>query len=374
MPKKKIQKKTKPAAAKRAPVKPVAAKPVVKEIRIEPVKKPAPAAAAKPAERNDALAPKADGSRFALYVYWLIIVFFVGSTFYILGRGYSIIHPLPATTAANNVEVTDAATDVPVLDVSSLSDADRVALAAQYAQTGKAKLISADPSGAIADLNVAITADPSAVDPYIYRGEAYMQNADYANAMNDLNTAIQLDSQNSVALFDRAVLYVHMENFDSALVDLGSALNANNARPSDILTDHDIYSKRAQIMLWQKDFQGAVNDYNAAINASGSAPNYLDYAGRAEAWTAMGQWKNAADDYLSAITIISNTIGNAATNEQRNVMSRNALAYFQKSGALHVKMGDIAAAKADLQAAQTLAATLGDNETAAKLQTLIDSL
>jgi len=367
MPKKKIQKKTKPVAAKRAPVKSapkaVAVK-EIKEIKIEPVKKPAPVA--KPA--TTALAPKADNSRFALYVYWLIIVFFVGSTFYILGRGYSIIHPLPGNT--NTVEVTD----VPVVDVSTLSDADRAAMASQYTQSGKSKLLSADPTGAITDLNVAIAAGPNAVDPYIYRGEAFMQNADYANAMNDLNTAIQLDAGNAVALFDRAILYVHLENFDAALVDLDAALNANNARPSDILTDHDIYSKRAQIMLWQKDFAGAITDYNAAIDAAGSSPNYLDFAGRAEAFTATGQFRNAADDYLSAITIISNTIGNVATNEQRNVMSRDALSYFQKSGALHVKLGDNSAAKTDLQAAQTLAATLGDNDTANKLQTLIDSL
>ena len=375
MPKKKIQKKAPHAAAVKTRPAPVKPRPAAKRAPALPAAEK-PRADVHPAAGHghesrwmgSALAPKADNSRFALYVYWLIIVFFVGSTFYILGRGYSLMHPLnPVSTGAE-------VTNVSVQDVSQMSDADKAAMATQYTQSGKAKLLSADPTGAINDLTIAISAGPSAVDPYIYRGEAYMQNADYANAMNDLNAAIQLDPQNAVALFDRAILYVHMDNFDQALVDLGAALDANHARTSGILTDHDIYSKRAQIMLWQKDFAGAASDYNAAIAAAGSRPGYLDYAGRAEAWTAMGQFGNAAGDYLAAITIISNTIQDAATNEQRNIMSRDALAYFQKSGALHVKMGDNASAKTDLEAAQTLAATLGDNDTAEKLQTLIDSL
>jgi len=368
MPKKKIQKKT----TKRVPGK---ARPVAK--KVAPVKavvhNPRPAAApvkATPNPRPDtraALTPKADASRFALYVYWLIIVFFVGSTFYILGRGYSIIHP-------NVSAKTEVTTVTSVQEIAKMSDADKATVASQYTQSGKSKLLAADPNSAISDLTIAITASPDAADPYVYRGEAYMQLADYANAMNDLNEAIQLDPANAVALFDRAILYLHMENFDQALLDLGSALDANHVRPSGILTDHDIYSKRAQIMLWQKDFAGAISDYNAAIAASGSRPSYLDFAGRAEAWTAMGLFQNAADDYLSAITIISNTIQNADTDEQRNTMSRNALTYFERSGALHVKMGDTAAAKTDLEAAQTLAATLGDNDTAGRLQMLIDSL
>ncbi|MDR1207105.1 MAG: tetratricopeptide repeat protein [Rickettsiales bacterium] len=306
--------------------------------------------------------PKPDSSRFALYVYWLIIMFFVGSTFYILGRSYSIMNP-------DNVEISETS----AVNVDNMSAEARADFAAEYSKSGKSRLLSGDVGGAILDLNIAIEADPDSPNSFIYRGEAYMQTSDYARAMEDLNMAVNLDPLNPIALYDRAVLSARMENFTAAVVDLNDALNANSMRPNEILPTHDIYAKRAQIMLWNKDFEGAVADYNAALGST-SVPDYLDYAGRAEAWTALGQYQNAAEDYLAAITVISNTIQNAASDESRNDMSRNALAYFEKSGALHVKTGDFASAKTDLEAAHTLAATLGDNDTANRLQLLLNDL
>ncbi|MDR1361184.1 MAG: hypothetical protein LBJ18_02645 [Rickettsiales bacterium] len=338
MPKKKIQKKSNVSARAKKPIK------VMRK-----------------AQESRAM-PKPDSSRFALYVYWLIIMFFVGSTFYILGRSYSIMHP-------GNVEISEASVE----NMDNMSAEARANLAAEYSASGKSKLLSGDVAGAILDLNIAIEADPNSPNSFIYRGEAYMQASDYTRAMEDLTMAVNLDPMNSVALFDRAILSARNGNFDAALVDLNDALNANALRPNEILNMHDIYAKRAQILLWNKDFEGAIVDYNSAL-ASTSMPNYLDYAGRAEAWTAIGQYQNAAEDYLAAITVISNTIQNAISDEARNEMSRNALAYFERSGALHVKMGDFASAKTDLEAAHTLAATLGDNDTASRLQGLLNEM
>ncbi|MCL1902065.1 MAG: hypothetical protein FWG18_00365 [Alphaproteobacteria bacterium] len=344
-----------------------------------PIKKVSKKPAQTRAKKSVAIAPKAlnariekderkivrlESSRFALYIYWMIIVFFVGATFYILGRSYSILNP------KTNVEVVSESA---VINIAQMTPAARADLAVDRAKTGKAKLLAGNVITAIADLSIAIEAAPDFVDPYIIRGEAFMQTGDYNRAMEDFNMAINLDPVNSVALYDRAILSARMENFDAALVDLADALSANNIRPSDIISNRDIMSRRAQIMLWNKDFEGAVVNYNAAIAAS-TVASYEDFAGRAEAWTALGMYQQAADDYLAAITIISNTIQNADTNEQRNQMSRAALSFFEKSGALHVTMGDMEGARTDLEAAYTLAATMGDTDTTNRLQALINDL
>jgi len=323
-------------------------------------KKARVSAAAKPVQTR--AMPSADSSRFALYVYWFIILFFVSATFYILGRSYSIVNP-----PSNNASISESF----AVNMANLSPEERASMAKEYLESGQEKLFQNNIS-AISDLTMSIDAEPSVL-AYIYRGEAFMAGAQYDNALADFTNAARMDPENPVPYYDGALVYMRLEKFDDARAALGIALEMYQRNPSEYLNRHDIYAKRATVALWAKDWAAAANDYSSAIEIS-SKKDYLDFAGRAEAFTGMGQFQAAATDYLTAITIISETIGDVPAAAEREDMSRNAMAYFEKSGALHVALNDMEAARADLNAAFTLASSLNDVDAAARFRDLIEKM
>jgi len=336
MPNKKIQKKT----AKRAPAK----------------------VSAKSAKVSTNCATHFDSSRFSLYVYWFIILFFVSATCYILGRSYSITNPI------RGAEISESF----AMNMSNLSPEERAKASVEYLESGKEKLFAGNYVGAITDLTMSIDAAPSAM-AFIYRGEAFMQNSNYDNALADLTNAAKLEPSNAIAYYDGALVYMRLEKLNDARAALSIALDAFNRQPTEYLTLREIYAKRAQVNLWLKDWAAAAADYTSAIDSS-TVKNYLDFAGRAEAYTGLEQYRAAANDYLSAVTIISETIANVPETSAREDMSRNAMMYFEKSGALHVALNEMDAARADLSAALTLATSLGDTDTVDRMGSLLENM
>ncbi len=308
---------------------------------------------------NDASESKSSVARLSIYIYWFIILFFICATFYIIGRGQEILKKVQP--AMDNVEIIDG--------VSDMSDADRLQMSQKYSVSGKEKLLAGDASGAIYDLSIAIQANPKSSDSYVFRAEAYMQNADYNNAMSDVNDAIEINSENAVAYYDRALLNIKIENYAAALSDLNSALTSYQKTPNDVLSVADIYAKRAQLNLWTKNWSAAAADYNSAISWDAGNADY--YSGRAEALTALGQYDAALIDYMNAARVVSEKIQKAATTAEREKMSRDAIGYFEKSGAIRVSKGDLEAAAGDLESAHMIAVALGDTEMANRLKILI---
>ncbi len=288
--------------------------------------------------------------RLTIYIYWFIIVSFVCATFYIVGRGHEFL------LKRGGSEITMSAQGSSMLE------------------SGKAKLLSGDVKGAIVDMTAAIKTDPTAAVVYNYRGEAYLSDANYAAAQADFDKAIELDPESSLAFYDRALLKIQMSNLEEALADLNIALDVFGKRPNEVLAARDIYSKRAQLNLWMKNWETAISDYSAALSQSPSDPSDEDFAGRADAYTATGNYEAALVDYMSAITTISGTIKNNENAAKRISMSRRAMSYFEKSAALHVQIKDMAAAKSDLEAANTLAAALGDTDTQKRILDLLAGL
>ncbi|MCL2331262.1 MAG: tetratricopeptide repeat protein [Proteobacteria bacterium] len=343
MPSKKIVRKSAP--------KPMPRKAVKKDARTE-----IPAAGA-PIKINRVKTPWFSMERMTIYTYWFIILFFVGATFYILGRGQEFFSK---PQNANNVEVVDVSAPVQ-------------AAANDYLTSGKGKLLSGDASGAIYDLSAAIKANPHSAEALVFRGEAFMQTGDAASAMADFNRAIELSPVSAVAYYDRAILSARAEDYPSAFADINNALSAfEQSQSNNILSLSDIYSKRAQFNLWAKNWDAAVADYTAAI-ANGS-DNPANFAGRAEANTALGNYAPATEDYLSAIRLISEQITSAHSVAERETMSRNAMAYFEKSAALRVQLKDLEGARTDLQSATTIANALGDKEQVDRLQALAQGI
>lgn len=324
-----------------------------------PAKKTAPAKkAANPAKAQVRATPvvKKSGSAWSLsiYIYWFIILFFIAATFYILGRSHGGITP----SESNNVEITEEAL---------LQSGD-------YYESGKTKLLSGDIDAAVADLTAAVEAADDNIDALVLRGEAYMQAGNYAAAMDDFNAALEKDSQNSIAYYDRALVNTRMENYTAALNDINSALAARTARPNNVLQMRDLYARRGQLNLWLKNWEGAIADYTNSLALPDGVVSPNVYAERAEALTALGSYAAAINDYSSAVRVISEQIQGATSADERESLSSRAMSYFEKSAALNLKIGNMDAARSDLESSMTIAAALNDTESVERLQGLIRDL
>ncbi len=287
-----------------------------------------------------------------IYVYWFIILFFIAITFYIIGRSHEFLHPAP-----RNVVVTEEALIQPD----------------DYIASAKEKLIAGNIEEAITELNAAVDANASS-NLYAFRGEAYMQTGEYQKALEDFDSAIEIDGMNAVAFYDRSLLNTRLENYEAALADINNALAAQSMKPSDILNMRNLYAKRGQLNLWLKNWQGAIADYTNSLARSEGSVSANVYAERAEAYTAMGDYESAVNDYTSAVRIISEQIQAAPTQEEREMQSSNAMAYFEKSAALNLNLGKTDAAKTDLESAFAIAVALNDEESIERIQNLINGL
>ena len=287
----------------------------------------------------------------SIYAYWFIILFFIAATFYILGRSHEFMFDRPNAKLAEE----------------TLLQADA------YIESAKEKLIIGDMEAAIADLNAAID-ENAASNTYALRGEAYMQMGDYQSALSDFNTALEIDGVNAVAFYDRSLLNTRLENYDAALTDINNALAAQSMKPSDVLNLRDLYAKRGQLNLWRKNWQGAIADYTNSLARDEGSISANVYAERAEAYTALGQYENAINDYTAAVRIISEQIQGAETQETREAQSASAMAYFEKSAALNLSIGNDAAAKTDLESAFAIAVALNDEDSINRIQNLLQDL
>ena len=289
----------------------------------------------------------------SIYVYWFIILFFIAATFYILGRSHT-----EQPKISPDMEITE----------------EVLLQAGDYYASGKQKIMDGDIDSAIADLSTAVETGAASVDAYIMRAEAYMQTGNYRDALNDLNTALSKDPSSAVAYYDRYLLNIRLEDYNAAMNDINNVLAANTANPTPVLQTRDLYAKRGQLNLWLKNWEGAVADYTNSLARPEGTVNPTVYAERAEAYTAMGSFADAINDYASAIRVISEQIQGAPTIEEREELSSNAMSYFEKSAALNLKLGDTNASRTDLESAYTIAVALKDMESIARLEKLITEL
>ena len=245
-----------------------------------------------------------------------------------------------------------------------------------YREAGIQRLLAGDLPGALTDFTIAIERNPSEPTNWIFRGEILMQGDNFEAAIADFNNAARLDPFAMEAYFNRALAHIAMERLEDAKSDLDLAINARMTmpnRPAQIST-HDIYARRAQVNLWLRNWAEAEMDYTSAIAQNRGTQDWLDFTGRAEARTMRNNFEGAIADYVSAVTIISERIQQTPAGATREDMSRQAMSYFEKSAALRIQLGQMQLAREDLDAAQTLAAALGDSENTTRLANLIQSL
>jgi len=318
----------------------------------------------KRANTNDSVAlhatpkPKASYNPWSMsiYVYWFIILFFIAATFYILGRSQGVLNH--RATETDNVVITE----------------EVLMQTPDYYESGKAKLIAGEIEDAITDLTTAIDSGEPTAEMFVLRGEAYMQSASFGNALNDFNMAIDMDPSSSVAYYDRALLNTRLDDYNAALNDINNALAVRATNDQDVLQLRDLYAKRGQLNLWLKNWEGAIADYTNSLARPDGVVNPSVYAERAEAYTAIGDYAAAINDYSAAVRVISEQIQGAETSAERELMSSNAMSYFEKSAALNLQLGNIEASRSDLESALTIAAALSDSDSVERLQGLIADL
>lgn len=311
--------------------------------------KKAPVSKAKPAVKPVAKKTSSASNSWSIYVYWFLILFFVAATFYILGRSNSTI----------NVSM-----NMPIAEEALMQAND-------YYETGKTKLQAGEIDEAIVDLTAAIDTGAAHPNTYVLRGEAYMQIGDYRKAMADFDTALEKDTQNALAFYDRALLNMRLEDYNAALNDINNAMAANTTNPTSTLHLRDLYAKRGQLNLWLKNWEGAIADYTNSLARVEGVIDPAVYAERAEAYTAMGNYTAAIDDYSFAVRVISEQIQGVPTMAERESLSAKAMDYFEKSAALNVNLGNMDAARSDLESARTIGTALGDTETVERLDKLL---
>ncbi len=331
--------KNKKAAPKKLVTKAKAVKkPVVKPVKTKKIQKP--------------VTRKINAHNLSIYVYWLIIIVFISATLFILGARYMQNYQAKVT----------------VMEEEVLLQSDN------YITSGKVKLKDGDLSGAISDLSEALKTQEPSADAFTARGKAYMESGEYKFALGDLDTAIALDAKNIEALYNRSNLFVKMGEYNMALSDINAALAVASLTGSDAVPMRDIYAARGKLNLWLKNWKGAIADYTNSLSRPEGVVNPAVYAERAEAYTAVGEFTSAIEDYSTAIRIVSEQIPGVTTDVKREQLSRSAMEYFKKIAALNIQIGDLNAARENLESAYIIAAALNDQETISVLSTLIMEL
>ena len=154
---------------------------------------------------------------------------------------------------------------------------------------------------ALADLNAAIKSDPKLIDAYINRLLVYRDNQRYTDALDDANTVVAADPKFELGYALRGGIYLNIGEYDKALVDLNIAIQL---APSDEF----VYQDRGVAYLRLGQFDKSLADFTMAISISPSDPtNYLE---RANTYLNLGQYENAILDATEALSL--DTTGTAA--------------------------------------------------------------
>jgi tetratricopeptide (TPR) repeat protein len=138
------------------------------------------------------------------------------------------------------------------------------------------------------------TAEASARIPY-YMGEgrAYMQAFQYSEAIYSYSCIIeQVDEDHVPAYTARAVAYTQLRDFDAALEDYNAALERDGSRP-------DILNNRAVVYMAQGEYEKALADLEAALGEDDTYTLARNNRGVLKAIT--GDYEGAIADFEQAI-------------------------------------------------------------------------
>jgi tetratricopeptide (TPR) repeat protein len=208
--------------------------------------------------------------------------------------------------------------------------------AAAHRESGRQHLEAGRLTEALADLDAAVTSDPSDADALLLRGRArYLYGneldrlEDFRAAVADADAALRLDPSRAAAYAVRARANAARDNFVAALSDAEEAVRRAPEDP-------DSLDARALVRLARGEVAEAVADTTEAIRRS--PDRGLSFAKRGLARLERGEEKEALTDCDRAVQ--------SAPNDSWSYVSR---------GHVHANAGRRAQALADLDRALALA-------------------
>jgi tetratricopeptide (TPR) repeat protein len=151
-----------------------------------------------------------------------------------------------------------------------------------------------DSAGARRDLDRAIELEPDYVPARMDRAWAQYYSQDLAGALADVEQVVKLDAKNSVALRLRALVHAGQGNLATAKQDFDAA---QAAAPED----KDILRDRAEFLVRQADYAGALADADRLVGLDGAEPQW--HGLRGFALHALGRDEQALAAFDKALLI-----------------------------------------------------------------------
>jgi tetratricopeptide (TPR) repeat protein len=154
-----------------------------------------------------------------------------------------------------------------------------------------------DSAGARRDLDRAIQIDPDYIPARMDRAWALYYSQDLAGALADVDHVIALDSKNSEAVRLRALAYAGQGQAPEAKRDFDAAVAA---APEDT----NILRDRAEFLVRQADYAGALADADRLVELDGAEPQW--HGLRGFALHALGRDDQALAAFDKALLIAGN--------------------------------------------------------------------
>jgi tetratricopeptide (TPR) repeat protein len=170
-----------------------------------------------------------------------------------------------------NLGLTEAALGQPTESIISYTRALEVyqgqpgsqpsAEAAIYRDRGVSRMLLADYTAAVADLDAAIQADPDDLWAYFNRGCAYHRSQNFVPALQDFSWVISQDERNAQAYFNRGVIYAQMGQKKDAVANL------QQAAQQFLLKDMVTSAERARELIDQLEIDQSIKEFLSGLTS-----------------------------------------------------------------------------------------------------------
>ncbi|MGV3639244.1 MAG: tetratricopeptide repeat protein [Adhaeribacter sp.] len=156
--------------------------------------------------------------------------------------------------------------------------------------SGQEKIKSENYSGALSDLDKAISIKPHLQDAYYYRAQTYLFVNNAAAALKDLNQVIEWNENNIAAYHLRGDTRYKTKDYQGAIKDFDLVLQET---PENVMA----YYSRGLAKAEAGDHKGALLDFNLFLDGNESYPGVTEFAG---GYTSRGDTKRKLKDKKGA--------------------------------------------------------------------------
>ncbi len=132
---------------------------------------------------------------------------------------------------------------------------------------------------------------------YFKNASAKFSLKDYKGAITDINQALKLKNDYTEAYYVRAICYGELGNIDKAAADFNKVLSMD-PNFQDAYVNRAFYVKEPQ-----KDYEGALADYNKFIEINRAGNNAFAYSNRGFVKYNLGNYSDALDDINASLKI-----------------------------------------------------------------------